>query len=92
MADRPRNIVVRAWGTHGVNVDDNPLELDDNDLVQAQNAIGDAGAGTSSIRKRPGLIALTQSATAGTVLGGIDLPLRDLFSGTRFIYIGRGPI
>lgn len=87
-----RKILVRQWGTRGVNVDLNPLELDDSDLVQAQNAIADAGAGQSSIRKRPGLVAFSVGTTAGTVLGGIDLPLRDLYNGRRFIYIGRGPI
>lgn len=87
-----RKILVRQWGIRGVNVDLNPLELDDSDLVQAQNCVVDPGAGQSSIRKRQGLIALTLTSTAGTVLGGVDLPLRDLRTGTRYVYIGRGLI
>lgn len=84
-------IVVRGWGLRGVNVGLNPLEQDDSDLNRAQNAISDAAAGQSSIRKRPGLIAFTTTSTAGVVLGGADLPLADLATGTRFLYVGRGP-
>ena len=76
----------------GVNVDGNPLETDPNALISARNAISDPASGQSSIRKRPGLVVFTTSATAGTVLGGIDLPLLDLLTGTHFLYIGRGPI
>lgn len=82
---------VRQFGLRGVTVDLNPLELDDSDLTQATNAISDPTAGRSSIRKRPGLLAVAGTSTAGTVLGGIDLPVADQSSGTRFLYIGRGP-
>lgn len=91
MADPSKALIVRQWGQRGVNVDLNPLELDESDLLHAQNAIADESSGRSSIRKRPGLIAFTTSSTAGSVLGGVDLPLRDLNSGTRFVYVGRGP-
>lgn len=83
---------VKGVGLRGVNVGLNPLEQDDSDLNLAQNAISDAAAGQSSFRKRPGLLAFTTTSTAGDVLGGIDLPLNDLRQGTRFIYIGRGPV
>ena len=84
-------LVVRSLGTKGVNVDRNPLELDDSELVHAQNVVSDSSAGLSSIVKRPGLIAFTTSSTAGSVLGGSDLPLANQSaSGTHYIYIGRG--
>jgi hypothetical protein len=85
-------LTVETFGLLGVNVDRNPLELNDGELIQAQNAISDPAAGKSSIRKRPGLLAFTTSLTAGTVLGGIDMPLLDVSSGgTVGIYLGRGP-
>jgi hypothetical protein len=89
MAD---SIKVVAWGQRGVNVGLNPLELDESDLLRSANAISDAAAGVSSLRKRPGLLAFTTTPTAGAVLGGVDLPLQDLLTGTRFLYIGRGPL
>ncbi len=85
-------ITVEDFGINGVNVDKNPLELGLGELTQAQNAISDVMSGRSSLRKRPGLVAFTISATAGAVLGGIDLPLQDLSdSGIHWMYIGRGP-
>lgn len=89
MADE--KITVRGWGLKGVNVDSNPLELDDQDLTRAANFISDPAAGHASIRKRAGLVVFTTTTTGGTVLGGVDLPLRDRFSGTRLVFIGRGP-
>lgn len=86
-------LIVKDLGTRGVNVDKNPLEMDDSELLSCQNAISDPAAGESSIRKRPGLIAFNVVDTAGTVLGGSDLPLQDLSaSGTRYLYLGRGPL
>lgn len=83
-------IDVMGLGLRGVNVDANPLELDDNDLIQAQNAINDPAAGNASIRKRAGLVAFTTSTTSGTVLGGVGVPLQHLLTGIHFVYIGRG--
>ena len=84
---------VLSLGMAGVNVDKDPLELDDNELVQAQNAINDPSAGRSALRKRPGLTAFTVSTTTGTVLGGISLPIVDSSTlGLRTMFIGRGPL
>jgi hypothetical protein len=80
-------IVVRDIGLRGVNVDKNPLELANNELTRAANAVPDS----ASVRNRPGLVAFSTTATAGTVLGGVDLPLADRLTGTRFLYIGREP-
>mgnify|MGYP001459819777 CR=1 FL=1 len=81
-------ITVTSMGQAGVNVDKNPLELDDNEVVQAQNVI----SAISSLRKRPGLIAFNTAPTAGVVLGGADVPLLNLLSGSKTFLIGRGPV
>lgn len=84
-------LIVAKMGEMGVNVDKNAFELDDNELVKAQNAISDVVAGTATVSKRPGLFRFTLSATAGTVLGGRDLPAQNLNEvGLRYLYIGRG--
>ncbi len=87
------SLTVTHMGLAGVNVDKDPLELGDNELVQAQNAVTDVAAGFSTLRKRAGLIAFNVAAiTAGSVLGGADLPIRNAStSGIRNLYIGRGP-
>jgi hypothetical protein len=86
-------LTVTHMGQAGVNVDKNPLQLDDNELVSAQNAISDVVVGRTTLRKRPGLIAFnTDAITAGAVLGGADLPVRDESAGgVRNLYVGRGP-
>lgn len=85
---------VESLGLNGVNVDKDPLELGDNELLQAVNFISDPSSGQSTIRKRPGLIAFNTSTLIGAVLGGCDLPLADqsVVQGTGLsIYIGRAP-
>jgi len=84
---------VESFGVEGVNVDLNPLELKDSQLVHAQNCISIPFGGQSSICKRPGLVSFTLEETSGTVLGGINLPIQDLSAfGTHYIYIGRGAV
>lgn len=84
---------VTHMGEAGVNVDKNPLKLEDNELTQAQNGISEEIVGKATLRKRPGLIAFnTDVVTEGDVLGGEDLPARnESVSGVRNLYIGRGP-
>lgn len=86
-------LTVTHMGLGGVNVDKSPLDLDDNELARAQNAISVEIVGKAALRKRPGLIAFnTDAITEGSVLGGSDLPLRNTSnSGIRALYIGRGP-
>lgn len=87
------SLVVEQYGSYGVNVDKNPLELNDNELVQSQNGISDTSAGKSTLRKRPGLAVFTLELTGGTVLGGINLPVQDMSPfGTHYVYIGRGAV
>lgn len=86
------SLTVTHMGAAGVNVDKGPLELGDNELAQAQNAVSDVADGQTSIRKRQGLIAFNTTTTAGTVLGGADLPVANLSTtGVRNLYLGRGP-
>jgi hypothetical protein len=87
-------LTVTHMGSVGVNVDKNAFELDDNELVRAKNAISDSGgAGTALIGKRQGLHRFTAAATAGTVLGGRDLPAQNLNDvGQHYLYIGRGSV
>ena len=88
-------LIVESLGLNGVNVDKDPLELGDNELMQAVNYISDPQSGQSAIRKRPGLIAFNTSIFAGTILGGCDLAFSDqsAISGNAglLIYLGRGP-
>lgn len=68
-------ISVYNLGTMGVNVDKSPIHLDDGELTQAQNAIHDVAGLEGGVRKRPGLARFNSTAGAGTVLGGIGVPL-----------------
>ncbi len=86
-------LTVSHMGDVGVNVDKNAFELDDNELVRAKNAISAVTAGASTVTKRPGLLRFTVAATAGTVLGGRDLPAQNLNDvGQHYLYIGRGSV
>lgn len=81
-------LIVFNLGDKGVNVDSNPLQVDNAELRKAQNAIGEG----SALVNRPGLERFNTSAAAGSVLGGIGVPLINLRTGARFFYMGRGPV
>ncbi len=88
-----RNLVVRNMGLQGVNVDNNPLDLEDNQLTQAQNAVSDPVSGASSLRKRPGLVSFNSPLLSSDVLGGSSVPGPNLSTGgTVTLYVGRGPV
>ena len=77
-------------GSGGVNLVRGPLQLEDTDLTQAQNAefiLNEATGGVGVLSKRGGLAALNGSAMAGTVLGMIGLPLETTY--TRTLYAAR---
>lgn len=79
-------------GRLGVNVDSDPISLDDQELRLAQNAIRDPLGSDSGLRKRPGLLAFNTSTLTDSVIGGVGVPLTNLSSGgTIYLYIGRGP-
>lgn len=83
---------VYTIGKTGVNVDDDPLELADTDLRQAQNTIWDPLGVDSGLRKRPGWAAYNTSSLAGVILGGINVPTRStVVDDNTTIYIGHAP-
>jgi hypothetical protein len=79
-------------GQRGVNVDNNPLDLEDDQLTRSQNAVTDPASGASTLRKRPGFAAFTASLSGSNILGGSPLPGPNSSSGgTVSLYIGRSP-
>jgi hypothetical protein len=84
------DLIVFNLGEKGVNVDKNPLAMDDAELRKAQNVIRDPLGVEGGITNRPGLIKFNSVAANGTILGGVGVPLQNLVTGTRFLYIGRG--
>ena len=83
-------------GWQGVNVDCDPLVLDDEEVRQAQNAIHDP-LSVGGLRKRPGLAQfnlpsnfIIGGAGSPVILGGIGIPLANLSTtSATYIYIGR---
>ena len=68
-------IGVYKVGSLGVNVDKNPLDLDDQELRQAQNAYENKLGAEGGLSKRLGLVKVNTTTAAGDVLGGIGVPL-----------------
>lgn len=83
-------LAIYTLGEKGVNVDKDPLVLDNSELRQAQNAIRDPLGVAGGLKNRPGLVKVNSIAGAGSILGGFGVPLLNLESGTLFFYIGRG--
>lgn len=83
------NLKVYGIGRLGVNVDTDPLMLDDREVTKAQNAINDPLGG--GLTNRPGFEPFTTTEAAGSVIGGVGVPIANLStSGIRFFFIGRG--
>lgn len=66
---------VFGLGSLGVNVDKNPINLEDGELVKGQNAIHDSSGSMGSVRKRKGLTKVNAIAAAGAVKGAIGVPI-----------------
>lgn len=94
MAKKPAGLLkVENIGALGINVDVDPIALQDQELRLSQNAIRDPLGADSGLRKRPGLVVWTTSSAAGPIVGGIGVPLQDLTShGLHIMFIGRGAI
>lgn len=88
------SISVYNLGSKGVNVDKSPIHLEDGELIQAQNAVSDDNtAGEGGLVNRLGLTKHNTSAGAGSVLGGIGVPLGPDFAAsidTATIYFSLG--
>ena len=86
------NLRVYNFGTMGVNVDSDPISMQDQEFRLAQNVIKDPLGNDSGLRKRPGLAAFNTNLASGIILGGIGVPLVDLSNNVnQSIYLGRGP-
>ena len=85
-------ITLYNFGQGGVDVDASDFHMDDDEVRVAQNVIADPLGAHGGLKNRPGLAAFNAGAAAGPILGGISVPLANLFSGESFFYIGRGPV
>lgn len=86
------HIAIYGFGGGGVNLVKDPLELDDAEATQLQNAElipDESKGGEGSLSKRGGLQALT-SALAGSILGMVALPLQTTY--VRELYVAFGDL
>lgn len=74
------------FGAEGVNVDASDLHCKDGELRQAQNAVHNVLGVMGGITNRQGLTRFSDT-TAGSVLGGIGVPLANN-DGERHLFIG----
>lgn len=74
-------------GLKGVNVDASELHMEDGELRTAQNLIHNVSGVLGGVTNRPGLSRFNTSAAAGSILGGIGVPLANE-DGERHIFIG----
>lgn len=80
------NLAVYNLGELGVNTDKSPLHLEDGELTSAQNAMKDPLGVLGGLVKRPGLAKFNSVAGAGSIAGGIGVPLVKV--NTRSIFVG----
>jgi len=73
-------------GKLGVNVDANPVQLQDGEFTEAKNWTTDPSGSEGSIRKRPGLTAINSSAGGGgtSVLGAVNLGYTQTLTNTFY--------
>lgn len=76
------NIPVYNLGRKGVNLVKSPLEMDDSELQQAQNAEFYQERGVAGIRKRPALRRLNTSQLSTSVQGAVGLEFTTNGGGT----------
>jgi len=86
---------VYGVGALGVNVDSDPWSIDDRECTKMQNALNNP---LGVLAQRPGFANVNLIAAPGPVLGGVGVPALAGSSGggdgsgTRIMYIGRGPL
>ena len=68
-------VSVYNLGQNGVNVDKSAIHLEDGELSKGQNAVRDVAGVDGGIRKRPGLARFNSTAGAGSIVGGISVPI-----------------
>lgn len=80
---------VYGIGRLGVNTDTDPWSVDDQECRKMQNALQSP---TGVLANRPGFKHVNALPADAAVIGGVGVPLGNLSaSGTRFLFIGRGP-
>jgi hypothetical protein len=80
---------VYGIGRLGVNTDTDPWSLADQECRQMQNA---QQTPVGVLGNRPGFKPVNALPADAAVIGGVGVPLGNLSSsGTRFLFIGRGP-
>ena len=83
----PGRLNLYNLGSLGVNVDKNPIQLEDGELSKAQNATHDAIGSEGGLRKREGLTKINSVAAAGSLQGAAGIPLPRV--ATRTFIAGR---
>lgn len=81
------SIKLYNYGSQGVNVDASDLHMEDGELRKAQNVIHNVLGKEGGITNRDGLSRFNASAAAGSILGGIGVPLANE-DGERHLFIG----
>lgn len=69
-------------GSKGVNVDKDEVHSEPTEFSSAQNVIRDPLGVSEGITNRPGLVKFNSAAAAGSIVGGVGVPLRDALSAT----------
>jgi len=81
---------VNNLGKVGVILDSDYAHTPSGSFERTQNMNRDPLGLSESLVSRLGLLPFNVTDTAGAVLGGIGVPLRNRFTGTREFFIGRG--
>ena len=85
MASGDKNFTL---GLKGVVLDKAPTHADPSELLKAQNATRDPLGIDGGLKLRPALGKFNGSAAAGSVLGGISVPVFN-YTDSRTIYVGQ---
>lgn len=79
------------FGAKGVNVDASDLHMEDGELRKAQNIIHNTQGVMGGITNRQGLSRFNASAAAGSIIGGIGVPLSNE-DGERHLFLGANSV
>lgn len=83
-------VKIRTLGLKGVNVDKNPLVLDEDEVQQAQNFVSEQLGNVAGVVNRPGLVAFSEDG-GDAVLGGVGLVTAATgLSINGVLFLGRG--
>lgn len=77
-----------SLGKDGVVVDKSPIHSKSTELLKAQNAIRDRLGIDGGLKNRPGLVKFNSSAAAGSIIGGIAMPVGGIVD-ARTLYLAQ---